>query len=147
MEVLFKKISDERHSVEIIREDGSRDGIELKSRSFLRHDFAHFAVEIETPLPLGYWGSVAGGAPLGSDIDTPEIWLAEALAGRVQTLMRENAAVGAYEAVLESVMPDRASHDLAQRIHERVRQLRGHWRGTRYGEQMQIVWSVQTRAR
>ena len=142
MEISIKKISDEAHSVQVTRSDGSQDRIRLNSRSFLRHDFAHFAVEAEVPLRLGYWGSVAGGCSLGGDIDSPEIWLAESLAGPVQTLIRRDAPVNDYLAVLERHLADRASLDLAQRIHERARQLRGHWRATPYGETMSVFWPL-----
>ena len=140
MQILLTKISAERHSVRVIRKDGSQDQAELNTRSFLRHDFAHYAVEAEVPFPLGYWGSVAAGTPLGGTIESAEIWLAEALAGQVQTLMRIDAGVSEYLAALNSVVPDIASNDLAERIHERIRQLRGHWQGTPYAGEMSIVW-------
>lgn len=140
MEIKITKISDARHSVEVRRKDSSSDRIELDSRSFLRHDFAHFAVESEIPLLQGYWGSVAGGASLGGDIDSPEIWLAESLAGPVQTLIREEASVSAYLEVLTTHIQNRASRDLAVRVFQRARQLTGHWRATPYGKAMKIRW-------
>ena len=33
---------------------------------------------------------------------------------------------------------------LAARVHERVRQLRGHWKGTPYGGEMELDWPEQT---
>jgi hypothetical protein len=68
VEILFTKLSDERHGVQVNRVDGTLDQIELNTRSFLRHDFAHFAVEAEVPIRFGYWGSVADGVSLGGDI-------------------------------------------------------------------------------
>lgn len=59
MDVCIEKLSAEEHRVSIRRLDGSKDSISLNSRSFLRHDFAHFAVESEVPIKMGYWGSVA----------------------------------------------------------------------------------------
>jgi hypothetical protein len=66
--------------------------------------------------------------------------LAEALAGPFQTLMRVEAQSGAYFDVLQRSAPAVASAELAERIHERVRRLRGHWKATRYGEEMHLVW-------
>lgn len=142
MKIEVTKVSEDSHSVRVTRANSSSDSIDLNSRSFLRHDFAHFAVEIETPLLNGYWGSVASGSPLGGNINSSEIWLAESLAGPVQTLMRLGAGYEKYLEVLKVRVPDRASIDLAQRIHERARQLQGHWRATSFGESMTIHWDV-----
>ena len=141
MEIRITKISDEAHAVQVNRRDASSEQIELNSRSFLRHDFAHFAVEHEIPLRAGYWGSVANGAALGGEIESPEIWLAESLAGPVQTLIRKDSPVARYLEVLERVVPDRATSDLAERIYNCGRRLTGHWRATPYGEFMIIHWA------
>ncbi len=144
MDIVFTKISDARHAVEVSRTDGSSERIELDTRSFLRHDLAHLAIESEIPIKSGYWGCVAAGASLSGDgINGDEIGLAESLAGQVQTLMRIEAETGSYLDVLERVSPNMASIELAERIHERVRQLRGLWRATPYGSDMQLVWSEQ----
>jgi hypothetical protein len=83
MEVRLTKLSDHRHAVAVVRDDGSGERAEVDSRSFLRHDLAHFAVESELGLTGGYWGSVAAGAPLdGFGLDGDQIDLAEAPAGR-----------------------------------------------------------------
>ena len=140
MKIDIRKISDERHSVQVTRGDSTSDSIELNSRSFLRHDFAHFAVEIETPLLSGYWGSVANGSSLGGEIDSDEIWLAESLAGPIQTLIRQEAAADQYLEAIRTHMPDRATIDLADRVFRRVRKLRGHWSATPYGGSMTIYW-------
>src|SRR5690606_26313958 len=62
MLITFTKISDEKHAVKITRSDGSTESAELESRSYLRHDLAHFAIELELPIRKGYWGCVAYGA-------------------------------------------------------------------------------------
>lgn len=143
MDIEFTKTSDERHSVRIVRRDGSTDAVELDSRSLLRHDFAHFAVETKVPIREGFWGSVAAGAPLtGDSIVGDEAELAESLAGPVQTLMRLESEVSHYLQVLQRVMPAPATEDLAVRIHESVRQLRGHWRATPYRGTMSIHWPL-----
>jgi hypothetical protein len=43
--IAFRKISDERHALAIVRDDGAREEIECETRSYLRHDFLHYAVE------------------------------------------------------------------------------------------------------
>ncbi|MDC0598664.1 hypothetical protein OAP18_02335 [Gammaproteobacteria bacterium] len=141
MEIIFTKLTDEEHSVEIRRLDNSVEKTILHTRTFLRHDLSHLAVEIEVPLTFGFWGSVASGTPLtGAEIFGKEIGIAESLSGPVQTLMRVDAKVEQYSAILEQVQPHLASLDLAERIHERVRKLRGHWSATSYGGEMIIEW-------
>jgi hypothetical protein len=151
MQICFYKLSDDTHALEVTRDDGQTERVELNSRSFLRHDLAHFAIELELSLRRGYWGSVAAGAALrGDDIDSDEIMLAERLAGPVQTLIRTEADVADYLSILriaetELIDIGWAATDLAglaQRIHGRVRQLMGHWRATPYGGAMQLIWQV-----
>ncbi|GJM14139.1 MAG: hypothetical protein DHS20C12_25420 [Pseudohongiella sp.] len=141
MEIAFKKLSDEQHGVRIKRADGSDDSTILNSRSFLRHDLAHLAVESEVPLPNGYWGTVAKGASLsGLDIRGPDIMLAESLAGPVQTLMRTAASEEEFYSTLARIRPELASLELAARIREAGRRFEGHWSGTAYGAEMLLEW-------
>lgn len=141
MKIFFKKISDEEHAVRVIRKDGSEDSCVLNSRSYLRHDLSHFAVESELPLKRGYWGCVANGTKLtGGEFSNSEIELAESLAAPIQILIRDDAAIGKYLDILNYFCRDRANEDLARRIHERARKLLGHWRATAYGEEMAFEW-------
>lgn len=141
MEIHFTKLSQEQHAVKVIRADQSTEETVLESRGFIQHDFAHLAVEIEVPLKGGYWGSIAAGASLkGMDIRGKDIVVAESLAGPVQGLIRDDAGIDAYGALLERMQSQLASPDLARRIHERVRRLRGHWKATPYGSAMVFEW-------
>ncbi len=141
VKVAFTKLSDERHTVRVERTDGSREVVEFDSRSFLRHDLAHFAVESELGLSGGVWGSVArGGSLSGSGLDGPDMALAESTSGPMQTLMRTSADAAAIHDVLARVAPAVASVDLAERLHERLRSLTGHWAGTPYGGEMELEW-------
>ena len=141
MDITLTKISDERHRIEVTRADGSSDRIELDTRESLRHDLAHYAAEIEVPIRRGFWGCVADGASLnGAGVGGPDAALAESLAGPFQTLMRTGAPAVAYAETLRHVLPDADHADLAVRIHERIRQLRGHWRATARGTTLRLVW-------
>lgn len=141
MDVAFVKLSDQRHLVRVRRADGTSESVELDSRSFLRHDLAHFAVERELELTGGVWGSVAAGGSLtGTGLDGADMWLAETLSGPMQTMMRTGAdATGILEA-LACVAPDVASIDLATRLHDRLRSLAGHWASTPYRGEMTLEW-------
>jgi hypothetical protein len=141
LDILFTKVSNTRHAVEVVRRDKTGDSAELNSRSFLRHDLAHFVIEVELPIKGGYWGSVGSGAALsGEGISGPQAMLAESLAGPAQTLMRTGGDVDAYLALLQRVCPDEATPDLAGRIHERVRQVLGLWKATPFGGDMHLRW-------
>ncbi len=143
MKIRFIKHSDEEHSVQIVRHDGSKDEVRLNSRSFLRHDLAHLAAEQCVGLDDGFWGQVAKGAPLnGEGMGGATIQLAETLAGPVQTLMRIDAPPARYIATLSHLLPDRDCGDLGIAVHEKARQLQGHWRATHYGESMEIEWQL-----
>lgn len=135
--------TNDEHEVRVIRRDGSTESVVLNTRSFLRHDLAHFAVELELGLRGGVWGSVAAGGSLSGDgLDGPDMAVAESVAGPVQTIMRTEADAAAVLEVLRRVAPDRATPELAERIHERLRQLRGHWSATRHGEAMVLTWPL-----
>ncbi len=141
MRIAFTKISDKRHAVTIARTDGTSESLELETREYLRHDLAHFAIELELPIRKGYWGCVASGASLrGEGVAGREAQLAETLAGPIQTLFRVDAGPEAYFELLKECSQPSAGRDLAARVHERVRRLRGHWKATPYGAKMELVW-------
>ena len=141
MKVVFVKLSDDRHCVRVERSDGTGESVELESRSFLRHDLAHFAVEVELTLSEGVWGSVArGGSLAGSGLDGADMTLAETVSGPMQTLMRTNASAAEIHDVLTRIAPQVASPRLAERLHARARSLAGHWAATPYGGEMELEW-------
>ena len=144
MDVIITKLTPDTHRLRVERDDGTSDELELSSRSFLHHDLAHLAIETEIGFRQGYWGSVAAGGSLsGTGLYGDEIALAESLAGPVQTLMRSDADVDAYRAMLAHVAPALARErpDLAERLHERIRRLRGHLAATPFGAGMRITVS------
>jgi hypothetical protein len=141
MVIMFHRRSGQEHEVEVVRRDGSTDRAVLPSKDYLRHDLAHFALELELCLRDGVWGSVArGGSLAGEGLDGADVALAERAAGRLQTLMRTGADVDAHEELLRLTMPDRADRELAERLHERVRRLVGRWNATPYGGSMTLEW-------
>ena len=143
MEIIFTKLSDQEHALRIRRSDNSQESTRLASRSFLRHDFAHLAIELELPLRKGFWGSVAAGDNLdGKAIQGEDIMLAETMAARIQSLLRDDEPLESYQRVLKRIQPDWAPADFAARVYERARQLKGQWRSTPYGGEMHIQWPL-----
>ncbi|PCJ40910.1 MAG: hypothetical protein COA71_09930 [SAR86 cluster bacterium] len=142
MQIIFTKLSDEEHRVKAIRADTSFEESTLNSRSFLRHDFAHLAAELVLGLQNGYWGSVAKGSDLsGKSMKGEGIVTAEAIAVRVQGLMREEAGSDQYEKLLTTAKPDLINSQRVSKIYEKARQIQGHWRATPYAETMLIEWA------
>jgi hypothetical protein len=145
--ITFTKISDRLHAVKITRVDGTMERAALPSREFWRHDLAHFVIESEVPLRRGYWGCVAAGASLSrAGIAGDDAQLAEQLAGPLQTLFRTGAGPESYAQVVRKFsLPGGAGQDVAARVDERLRQLRGHWKATPYGGDMEVTWPYQGR--
>ena len=144
MDVVITRLTPDSHRLRVERDDGTIDEITLSSRSFLQHDLAHLAVESELGIQRGFWGSVAAGASLsGTGLSGSDIALAESLAGPVQTLMRTEADIEAYRTMLEHVAPSlaHARPDLAGKLHERIRRLRGHLAATPFGREMRVTVS------
>jgi hypothetical protein len=139
--IVFTKLSDERHSVAVTRADGTSERVEVDTRGYLRHDLAHFAIESELPIQKGFWGCIAAGASLsGAGVGGRDAQLAESLAGPIQTLFRTDAGREAYVELLKGVASPSGKQDLAERVHERIRRLRGHWKATPYGGEMTLEW-------
>ena len=109
MEVKFTKLTDARHAVAVVRDDGSTEREKLDSRSFLNDDFAHLAIEAELRLERGFWGSVAAGAGIaGLGLEGDQIGLEERLAGP-ESLLRVDAGPAEIQAALEALAPTLSS--------------------------------------
>jgi hypothetical protein len=127
--------------VTVTRADGTSDRIEVDTREYLRHDLSHYAIELEVPIRKGFWGCVASGATLmGEGVGGSDARFAEGLAGPIQTLFRTDAGLDAYTNLLRDVSTKVGRQDLAARVHERIRKLRGHWKATPCGGDMELVW-------
>ena len=152
MQVRFTKLSDARHGLEIVRRDGTREAVELETRSLLLHDLVHFALESEAGLEQGFYGLLASGTPLArlNQREAPpaseQLALIETLVGPAQALVNTQMSPEAYLAHARSLAPELVDAQLVERLLERVRQLRGHWRATPYGASMELDWPLKSGA-
>jgi len=154
--ISFRKISDDRHELAIER-DGRSERMACETRSFLRHDLLHYAVEGEGGRSAGFWGLVAGGRTLVEMKDDAAALFADG-AGELPWIER---VVGALHGVgkgrspeqlvagirsmagsLGSEPPAWLTVELVERVEERMRQLLGHWRATPYGGCMELAWPL-----
>jgi hypothetical protein len=166
MQIRLRKISDLRHRLEIVRNDGSREAVELTSRSFLIHDFLHYAVETRAGLEASFWGMLASGksfkdvhesfamvrpadraALLQGEAAVTEA-VVGALTGVVQQRDQEGAdaeaAIGGLTRLFEAqerALPAWLTVAFVDGVREHMRRLRGEWRAVPFGGEMVIEFA------
>jgi hypothetical protein len=155
MQILFTRLTDERHRLEIVRADGSREGATLETRSLLLHDLLHLAVESEARFETGFWGCLARGKTLADMNDRTGQSMKE-YSGDMATIEQAvgvltAAAKGAPAAAVLAGLrrwveaqkrepPAWLDEPFIVRVQDRMRQLLGHWRATRHGQTMTVSW-------
>ena len=159
MQILLWKISDVTHRLEIVRDDGTRESVELASRSFLVHDLLHYAVETQARLTGSFWGLLASGRRLAdvhesmtrpdpaarAELMRSEPATTEAVVGALTNVIQERADAGVaieglrqlFEAQ-ERELPDWLTPASVERVKEHMRRLRGRWRATPFGGEMRL---------
>ena len=157
MLIVFRKTSDDRHTLAITRGDGRREEVECETRSMFVHDLLHLAVESEAKLSAGFWGNLAKGKTLADMNDrtgvamvaeAPELAVIERLVGALSGAVKGRsaaemvAALGNYAAALGTTNPEWLTEELVIAVQERMRQLMGQWKATPFGGAMQIEWSM-----
>jgi hypothetical protein len=155
MRILFTKLSDERHRLEIVRDEGSREGATLETRSLLLHDLLHLAVESEARLYTGFWGCLARGKTLADMNDRSgqsmreygaEMAVLEQLVGGLTAAARGADAAAVLAGLQPWVeaegrtLPPWLDEAFVVRVQARVRALLGAWRATPFGQTMTVSW-------
>jgi hypothetical protein len=153
--ILLQKISDERHALQIVRNDGRTERVECETRSYLHHDLLHYAVEAEGRLEEGFWGNLAKGKTLaqmndrtGKAMQTegPQMMAIERVVGALSGIAKGGSANDIFAAFRDSAtsagipVPEWLTPELARAVQERMRRLLGHWNATPYGESMALSW-------
>jgi len=157
MRIVFRKISDERHTLAIVREDGQREEVDCETRSLLVHDLLHLAVESEAKVTSGFWGNLAKGRTLADMNDrtgkamaaeAPEMGVIERLVGSLsgavkgRTAAEMVAALHRHASALGSTNPTWLTEEMVTLVQERMRKLMGHWKATPFGGSMELEWSA-----
>lgn len=140
MEIRLTRLTDARHRLEVLRPDGTRDAVELETRSLLLHDLVHLAVESELGTDRGFWGLVAAGAPLSEVRDTApdgELMRIEQRVGPMQAVWKGTLDAGRYAAMTGVDL------GFVGRVQERLRRLTGHWRATGFRATMTVSWPLK----
>ena len=170
MRILLRKISDQQHELAIVREGFAREGfaregfardsgagesVVCETRSYLRHDLLHYAVEAEARIEGGFWGSLARGRTLAEmndrarmppGSDAAEIATVEQVVGVLSGAAKGRstadvvAAVERYGAATDGPVPAWLTEPFVAAVQERLRGLLGAWKATPYGETMALDW-------
>jgi hypothetical protein len=158
VQIVFRKRTDERHVLEIVRDDGRREQVECETRSFLQHDLLHYATESEAQVEHGFWGRLAAGATLaelndkerqGSLYDHPDMLVVEqivgALTGAIRGRSPDDVVAGLRRlGEAQSIpMPAWLAPALVERVQARMRALLGQWKATRFGAEMALPWPAR----
>lgn len=167
MLIRLTKISDLKHRMTAIRADGSRETVELVSRSFLLHDFIHYAVETAARLTGGFWGLLASGKGMGElalamrpaeGIDmrllASEAATVEAVVGCFTGLAQDRAtpeeSIDAVRRILEPQgrqPPPWVTLEFAVAVQEKLRRLKGEWKALPYGGTMELQFPADGKGR
>jgi len=155
MRLLFHKITDERHGLEVVRDDGRCERVECETRSTLLHDFIHYSVEAEAGLDGGFWGRLAAGRTLADmndrtgralGADAPALAAIEQIVGALSGVTKGRSAgellagMRRYAEARGTTVPGWLTEPLLLAVQERLRRLTGQWRATPYGQSMRLDW-------
>jgi hypothetical protein len=150
MRVAFVRLSDQIHRFEITRHDATHESIELETRSYLVHDWVHYAVEVEVPIEDGFYGLLARGTPLAllndrerRDPLSPGLAVAEALVGPMQSLYGGRLRPELFREQCEQRFPGLHATGFIERALERLRRLKGRWAATPFRGTMELEWPAR----
>lgn len=156
MRIRFRRLSETRHVLTIVRDGDAPQSIELETRSTLLHDLLHYAVEAEARHDGGFWGALARGETL-ADLNAREASVGvaaaasalaevELIVGALHGLTHGHAAhevfsgLTRYAASREVPLPEWVTSQFVAGVAERLRRLRGKWNATPFGETMELPW-------
>ncbi len=151
--IRLTRTSATRHRLDLAHADGTRESLDLETRSCLLHDLVHFALETEAALANGFFGHLASGMRYETLVHEPqpphaaaELLLVEQVVGPLQGAWRSGrldppafvAAFRGYQESLGEAFPAWLDAGLIARATERLRRLEGEWRATKFGTAMEL---------
>jgi hypothetical protein len=160
--IRFMKISDARHSLEIVRDDTRREIVECETRSYLMHDLLHYAVEAQASVDTGFWGLLSAGKTLADMNDrsgnamagaTPALMDVERIVGGLSTVTKGQdippsgaiaRAIASYLEAIGAAAPPWLTPAFVDGVRERMRSLVGRWKATPYLGRLELEWPDPT---
>ena len=158
MQIRLTRLSNDRHRLELIRDDDTIEARELETRSALLHDLVHYAVETEAGLKASFYGRLARGetydaltAALPPDAEAMQT---EAVVARLQGIAKNDTwsdvdperfveSVTAAFRALGGVPPTWLTGDLILRVRERLRRVQGQWRATPFHQTLALEFPAR----
>jgi hypothetical protein len=156
MRIRLTRLSSTHHALEILRDSGASERVELETRSYLLHDFLHYAAESAANLQCGVFGTLASGKTLADLNDRTghslgmlgaELQTIELITGVLHSIAKQRASaqdtLAAITALLDAQgkpRPDWLCSEFIKKVSDRLRALEGHWRATPLGEAMELHW-------
>src|SRR5262245_27343738 len=147
MRIRLIKKSDDRHVLEATRDDGSVAATEFESRSTLRHDLMHYAVEQRAGLRSSLFGTIAAGAVPSTKMTaaTGEIMVTEMLVGMLQGAAAKDVDADAFVPKVREwlqlqgqAMPDWFDAAFVRAVLTDYRRLFGQWQSLRRGGVLEL---------
>ncbi|HEY5566676.1 MAG TPA: hypothetical protein VIM81_05460 [Gammaproteobacteria bacterium] len=158
MLIRLTRLTNERHRLEFVRDDGTREAHELETRSALLHDLVHYAVETEAGLNASFYGRLASGktydALMTEPSADPEAMQTEHVVVRIQVVAKNDTWSGVDpENFAESIAasfrsvdhepPAWLTGDLIVRVRERLRRVQGQWRATPFHQTLVLEFPAR----
>lgn len=156
MRIIFTKISGTHHTLEIIRDTKKREQVELETKTFLMHDLMHYAIESIAGTSDGIWGALAAGKTMADMNDrtgealkeyAPDMSIIELIVGAFTPVIMGRSDGTELIAGMNNMLsaqgksvPRWLNDRFIAQMQERMRQLLGEWRSTRFGEKMELPW-------
>jgi hypothetical protein len=153
VKIRFHKLTDARHDLEVLRPGNASERVACETRSYLAHDFLHYAAETEARLAGGFYGRLAAGCTLAElnhrtrpAMDSPDMALIEQivgmLSGSVKGLTPDQmmTVFERFTTASEHELPPWLTADFVERVQQRMRQLQGHFRALAFGSYMELDW-------
>jgi hypothetical protein len=152
MLIRFTRLTNDRHRLEIVRDNGTREAHELETRSTLLHDLGHYAVEIAAGLTESFYGRLAQGSTYADLTVTPpalESMQTERVVARIQNTYKSGnepktepelcaqEIVAGFRATGD-IPPTWVTRDFIVRVRERLRRVQGQWRATPFHQTMEL---------
>jgi hypothetical protein len=156
VQIRLTRLTNERHRLEVVRDDGSRETKDLETRSALLHDLVHYAVETEAGLEGSFYGRLARGdtyeALSAAAPGDAEAMQTEVVVARIQGISKNDARLGADpDELARSIAggfrsigaepPGWLSGDLIVRVRERLRRVQGQWRATAFHQTLVLEFT------
>ena len=159
--IQLTQIGPTHHQFLYRRADGTGESLELETKTFLFHDFLHFAVESEAGLSNSFYGllaqseSYAALSAEGAQSDMrKEIGMTERIVGALTGAIKGDIAPKEVIVGLKNMsdaygdtLPEWITPEFVVKVKERMKKLLGEWNSTPFGQTMELYFEPVSNSR